>query len=88
MNKEKKKIRILAVFKAPAPYIDPLLQLWAIHPKVDLMVAYCVKTTDGESYYDPVIGKKVAWGTKILGGGIPICSLRMTWNQLEKVILR
>ena len=88
-SKENKKVRVLAIFKAPAPYIDPLLQLWATHPKVDLVVAYCVKTTDGETYYDPVTGKKVAWGTKLLGGGgTNICSLKIAWRQSEKVILR
>lgn len=68
MSKGNDKIKVLAIFKAPAPYIDPLFRLWNNHPKVDLVVAYCVKTTDGEFYYDATIGKNVAWGTKLLEG--------------------
>lgn len=84
MSKENKKVRVLAIFKAPAPYIDPLLQLWAIHPKVDLVVAYCVKTTDGETYYDPVTGKKVAWGKKLLGGGYKYLFLEDSMEAIGK----
>ena len=68
MSIENSKIRVLAIFKAPAPYIDPLLRLWAAYPKVDLVVIYCVKTTDGEFYFDDAIGKNVAWGTRLLEG--------------------
>lgn len=68
MSNEKDKMNVLAIFKAPAPYIDPLFRLWSAHPKVDLVVAYGVKTTDGESYYDAAIGKNIAWGTRLLDG--------------------
>lgn len=65
---ENNKMHILAIFKAPAPYIDPLFQLWSKYPLIDLTVAYCVKTTDGESYYDTSIGKQIRWGKRLLEG--------------------
>ena len=56
------------MFKFPTPYIDSLFRLWAKHPIIDLTVCYCVRTTDGETYYDAAIGKQVAWGVKLLEG--------------------
>ena len=68
MSKENKKVRVLAIFKAPAPYIDPLLQLWATPPQVDRVVAYSATPTHGEPHHDPRPAKTVAPRTQQPGG--------------------
>ncbi len=60
--------KVLAIFKAPAPYIDPLLRQFSNMPDIELTVAYCIKTTDGEMYYDKTVGEYVKWGVRLLDG--------------------
>jgi glycosyltransferase involved in cell wall biosynthesis len=61
------RYRVLVIASHPVQYVSPLLRRMAIHPDLDLTVAYC--TLRGiEPTLDPEFGVTVQWDVPLLDG--------------------
>ena len=61
------RFRILAIAAHPAQYQAPLFRRMAVHPDVELQVAYCT-LRGAEAAHDPEFGATVKWDVPLLDG--------------------
>src|SRR5690242_390815 len=61
------RYKVLAVATHPVQYAAPLFRLMAVHPKLDLLVAYC-SLLGSEPMMDSGFGVEVTWDVPLLEG--------------------
>lgn len=61
------RYRVLAVASHPVQYMSPIFRRMAVHPSLDLQVAYCT-LRGAEEAPDPEFGTKVKWDVPLLDG--------------------
>ena len=62
-----RRYRVLAVATHPVQYMAPIFRRMAIHPALDLHVAYC-SLRGAEAGHDPEFGASVRWDIPLLDG--------------------
>lgn len=68
-----RRYRVLVVASHPVQYMAPILRRMAVHPALDLQVAYC-KLQGAEAGNDPEFGTKIRWDVPLLDG--------YSWSQV------
>lgn len=63
-----KRFRVLAVASHPVQYMAPLFRRMAVHPELDLQVAYCSTQGAAAAGYDPDFQTNVQWDVPLLDG--------------------
>ena len=61
------RYRILAVGSHPVQYMSPILRRMALHPQLELHVAYCT-LRGAEAAHDPEFGTTVQWDVPLMDG--------------------
>jgi glycosyltransferase involved in cell wall biosynthesis len=61
------RYRVLAIATHPVQYMAPVFRRMAVHPAVDLHVAYC-SLRGAESGHDPEFGADIQWDVPLLDG--------------------
>jgi glycosyltransferase involved in cell wall biosynthesis len=69
-----RRFRVLAICSHPVQYAAPLFRRMAKHPRLDLLVAYCM-LRGAEAGHDPEFGATVQWDVPLLDG--------YTWVQVS-----
>lgn len=81
-----RRYRLLAVASHPVPYAQPVCQLLAQHPKLDVLIAYCTASVG----WDPQFQVNVKWDIPLMGGcpsvTLPNSSLRPGLNRFFGLI--
>ena len=62
-----RKLRLLVLSSHPVQYATPIFRRMAIHPRLDLHVAYC-SLRGAEAGYDPEFRTQVKWDVPLLDG--------------------
>src|SRR5450755_1551861 len=62
-----RRFRVLAIGTHPVQYQVPIFRRMAVHPNLDLQVAYCT-LRGAEAAHDPEFGATVKWDVPLLDG--------------------
>jgi glycosyltransferase involved in cell wall biosynthesis len=62
-----RRYRVLAVAAHPVQYMAPIFRRMAVHPALDLHVAYC-SLRGAEAGHDPEFGASIQWDVPLLDG--------------------
>jgi len=62
-----RRYRVLAVSAHPVQYMSPIFRRMAVHPALDLHVAYC-SLRGAEAGHDPEFGATIQWDVPLLDG--------------------
>ena len=62
-----RRYRVLAIGAHPVQYMAPILRRMAIHPALDLHVAYC-SLRGAQAGHDPEFGANIQWDVPLLDG--------------------
>lgn len=62
-----RRYRLLAVAAHPVQYMSPIFRRMAVHPALDLHVAYC-SLRGAEAGHDPEFGATIQWDVPLLDG--------------------
>ena len=62
-----RRYRVLAIAAHPVQYMAPILRRMAIHPALDLHVAYC-SLRGAQAGHDPEFGASIQWDVPLLDG--------------------
>jgi glycosyltransferase involved in cell wall biosynthesis len=62
-----RRYRVLAVAAHPVQYMAPIFRRMAVHPALDLHVAYC-SLRGSEAGHDPEFGTNIQWDVPLLDG--------------------
>src|ERR1700690_1920449 len=68
-----RRYRVLAIASHPVQYMAPIFRRMAVHPSLDLHVAYC-SLRGAEAGHDPEFGASIQWDVPLLEG--------YNWSQL------
>jgi glycosyltransferase involved in cell wall biosynthesis len=68
-----RRYRILAVAAHPVQYMAPIFRRMAVHPALDLHVAYC-SLRGAQAGHDPEFGASIQWDVPLLDG--------YTWSEV------